>query len=340
MIRLRCRACGEQLKAPSSVAGTGWHCPHCGREAIVPHEAGPLHPDTAADTAQSAGRDVFMIMREPYLPPKLWAQTRRARRLATAMRLLLWGAVLVFLLLVYPGALREDPGSAAAVFGTFCAVQIVALILRRYRLGSVVSAAVHVLLGIGLVMVWRAWVIEPRMRSIDTMPVTVGEEPIVQSIPSQPGAWEGFRDLAWGTRAEGIAGLELVHRDGQEAVYTRPDDDLTIGEAQLHGIKYAFHRGALGEVELSCLGRSGVRAFREATIARFGRNDADVRFVGNAASWEASGHSSDGGEVTLAALFSFSKAIVTITYTPPTDEPERDQQPAASDSRPTTGESR
>ena len=163
MIRRRCRACGEQLKAPSSVAGTGWHCPHCGREAIVPHEAGPLHPDTAADTAQSAGRDVFMIMREPYLPPKLWAQTRRARRLATAMRLLLLGEVIVFPVLVWPGYYWNDPDPWfwTGATATVSAVQIVALVLRRCRVGNVVAAAIYVLLGIGLVMAWRACVIEP-----------------------------------------------------------------------------------------------------------------------------------------------------------------------------------
>jgi hypothetical protein len=58
----------------------------------------------------------------------------------------------------------------------------------------------------------------------------------------------GFRDVRWGDVP--AAGMSVLRKDGDEAVYMRTNDSLRIGEGRLNGINYQFWRGKLHGVIL------------------------------------------------------------------------------------------
>ncbi len=327
MIRVKCPECDEWLEFPDRAAGSGRQCTRCGRESIVPGEVGPDGIDTAAAEAEFAHRDVYVLSRMPHGRPRLRERRAWVRSLVDTTRFLgcVVGAaffVLGLLLLVSGGGVGWALMGLAA-FAWLCADA------NTHRAGEGFPVCIF-LLPILCVLVVAA----TGQR---------GPHPRPKPIPAQPGAWNGFRDLKWGTRAEDIAGLELESRSGADAVYIRPADTRpatrpATGQAPLH-VTYTFHDGALTEVCASCSDPSSVVRFREEVLLRYGHRDADSveRAEGKPRSWKSSGYSSDGGEVELWANFGPSEGSVLIIHEPfPFTERDGSSQRAAGDSRPTT----
>ncbi len=397
MIEAHCKACGETFTAPDSLNGCRKSCPACGKPVMIiakkVTESPPAAP-SPSDHAEVPGP------RKRYEQPKLWAQSRRARRIGAAIRLLVHVVIatvfiyllgwrgfylgnrwLVFFGAVYACSFLIDIGShrhrlptprprsrqlrrivtATRIIGSVAGVAFIIncpklyddqwwpmlfafmgmllvgdLIRHRCRFGDGIPAAVVVIPFTGLFMALCPWVLESRYEyALDG----ADDVRVVQFPTTRAGAWDGFEDLKWGAHVDHIAGLELDHRDEPSHItaYTRPGEKLVIGDGEI-SITYSFCRGAFFSFELDCSGRSTAKRFREAIIARYGPVDCAPGSVDAWSMW--GGRSSDGGWVMVEALFLPTRTSVRVTYMSLRDESERDQQRAASDSRPTTGESR
>ncbi len=337
MIRVKCPECGAPLQFSPVSAGARRRCSRCGFVARVPEEVGTDLLDKVVAVAASADREMFVLIRRPYRAPKVRVRTKRIRRLLQAMRIL---ACVVAGSFVAHGVRRWIAGDWA----TWAPLSLLALlcfcrdaITRRSGVGS--RFAIFMLLTIGTFIAWEAWLKPPRRGSY-TRPLDEEEEVrTVQFLTTRPGAWDGFRDLKWGAHADDIAGLRILYKGGDRVDYTRPGERVVIGEGEI-SVTYTFYRGALGQVTLSCHAPSNIERFKEAISARYGCNDADITPGKGAEFWTLKGHSSDGNEVTLDALFSPTIARVSLGYVPLQDEYERDPQRAANDTRPTTREQR
>ncbi len=328
MIEAKCMACGETFAAPDDLNGSRKNCPACGKPVMI-------HAKKLADgPAAASGRMVQGEVAPPlkrYLVPVVRLRTMRSRRVYLASRIVgcVAAAVWLALSLLWPRPFGEPFGSWPIVF----LLAILTIDLLTERSGGRIPLVFAVVYCIGLYMLF-IWPMKPLLRN---EPAREVEEPAAVSTPAQPGAWDGFRDLKWGTLADDVAGLELAYEVGQRAVYTRPDDRLAAAEGRLD-IMYVFQRGALREVLLSCRDRQSVDRLRKEIIARYGRNAADVAPTAAARYqfWTSAGHTSDGEARLTAAFPSSSRGTVTITYMPLAGIYGGDGQPAASDSRPTT----
>ena len=56
----------------------------------------------------------------------------------------------------------------------------------------------------------------------------------------------GFRDYKWGDSPK--PGMAIVHEEGEEKLYARPEDDLNLDGVTLKAIHYSFHRNRLQAV--------------------------------------------------------------------------------------------
>jgi hypothetical protein len=87
----------------------------------------------------------------------------------------------------------------------------------------------------------------------------------------------GFRDLKFGDPP--AADMRLVEDHGETTYYTRPGDDLRIGNSQLNRIAYGFYRGRFYTALLSTEGLTNSRALLEVLRQAYGRGARPNRFM-------------------------------------------------------------
>lgn len=76
----------------------------------------------------------------------------------------------------------------------------------------------------------------------------------------------GFRDLTFGAAIEGIEGMKLIEDGGANKYYSRSEDELSLGGAELTGITYGFYKGKLASVILEAKGICAPRHCRARVI--------------------------------------------------------------------------
>jgi hypothetical protein len=85
---------------------------------------------------------------------------------------------------------------------------------------------------------------------------------------------DGFRGIKWGTDISGLQGMTHVRTDpsyGGVEFYTRKDDELRFGDAQLDKIEYAFWKGKFSSVWIHSVGYANWLDLRDATAASYGK---------------------------------------------------------------------
>jgi hypothetical protein len=87
----------------------------------------------------------------------------------------------------------------------------------------------------------------------------------------------GFRDLQFGDPP--AEDMRLVEDHGDTTYYTRPRDDLRIGNSQLNRIAYGFYRGRFYTALLSTEGLINSRALLEVLRQAYGRGARPNRFM-------------------------------------------------------------
>jgi hypothetical protein len=109
---------------------------------------------------------------------------------------------------------------------------------------------------------------------------------LASTLPYDQREPEAFRGIAWGTPVEEVQGLEfskegtatlrdLYSRTNKAAaplvaVYTRPADEMRIGEASLSKIYYYFYDGAFYGVTAYFAGKDNYNKLLAACIKKFG----------------------------------------------------------------------
>ena len=94
-------------------------------------------------------------------------------------------------------------------------------------------------------------------------------QPAPQHNPSKtnPGTGErreitpGFRDYKWGESPK--PGMAVVHQEGEEVLYSRPEDELMLDGVPLNSIHYSFHRERLQAVMIDIPIASADAIFKE-----------------------------------------------------------------------------
>lgn len=100
------------------------------------------------------------------------------------------------------------------------------------------------------------------------------EMPKIQNSP------EGFRGLKWGDSAEKLPNKSLVEQDGDiSQYYIRTDDKLSIGDANLETICYAFFQDKFRYVAIRFYGYENFDNLLRAFKAQFGTPKRPNRYL-------------------------------------------------------------
>ena len=105
---------------------------------------------------------------------------------------------------------------------------------------------------------------------------TVGEKP-----GTEP---DGFRGIKWGTSIDDLAGMEYYGTDtsyGGIRVYTKKNEDLKIGAANLELVEYGFWQGKFSDGWIHTIGSINWRGLKEATFEKFGAGYQDNEDIEN-----------------------------------------------------------
>jgi len=93
-------------------------------------------------------------------------------------------------------------------------------------------------------------------------------------IGGKPGTEpDGFRGIKWGTSIDDLAGMKYLRTDpgyGGIQMYTKSNEDLKIGAANLEEIEYHFWQGKFCDSWILTVGFSNWSGLKEATFEKFG----------------------------------------------------------------------
>lgn len=109
--------------------------------------------------------------------------------------------------------------------------------------------------------------------------IALGATATAHAFPNQP---TGFRGIEWGTPFEAVAEQFTVASGQRDDVkfYTRKDDKLAIGAAELKYINYVFYKGQFqGAMIRTADGVAHQYALREAFRAQFGDGHKPNRYM-------------------------------------------------------------
>lgn len=100
-----------------------------------------------------------------------------------------------------------------------------------------------------------------------TRPTTAPPEPLPGSL-AYLDHQNGFRDLTFGEPP--TPSMVPTNEVGAKQYYTRPDDDLSSGEAHIHQLMYGFYKHRLQTVIIQTKGAANSRAFLEGLRHAYG----------------------------------------------------------------------
>lgn len=91
---------------------------------------------------------------------------------------------------------------------------------------------------------------------------------------------DGFRGIKWGTKLSTLKNMQLLadNRKGQK-VYSRKDDQLIIGGADLESIDYHFWQDKFCSVFVMCEGYLNFRFLKDSTFEKFGAGSQTNPFM-------------------------------------------------------------
>ena len=113
----------------------------------------------------------------------------------------------------------------------------------------------------------------PPERSKDEPRQPAGAKPKPAPAPVELGKWEGFRGLKWGTDIAVAPGMTLVETDGDAKIYQRKKEKLSLGEAKLSGIAYAFYKRRFFTVNVETKGASNWEQLKLAVFTTYGEGE-------------------------------------------------------------------
>ena len=104
-------------------------------------------------------------------------------------------------------------------------------------------------------------------------------------IGEKPGTEpDGFRGIKWGTSIDNLAGMKHLRTyPGFEGIliYTKKDEDLRIGTANLKEVHYHFWQGKFFSVWIYTVGSVNWPGLKEATFEKFGAGYQDNEDIEN-----------------------------------------------------------
>lgn len=92
----------------------------------------------------------------------------------------------------------------------------------------------------------------------------------------------GFRDVSWGMNKSQIADIQYHHTDpsyGGIELYTRKNDNLTIGSAKIDKIFYGFWNDQLSSVSIFVKNYDNWAGLKNAAFEKYGRGSQSNRFI-------------------------------------------------------------
>lgn len=90
---------------------------------------------------------------------------------------------------------------------------------------------------------------------------------------------DGFRGIPWGDNYENKKSELLPYQEGANNFYSRTNDKLEIGGAELKDIYYGYYKNKLGVVVLHSLGASNKYALLGALQEKFGKGHKPNRYI-------------------------------------------------------------
>ena len=87
---------------------------------------------------------------------------------------------------------------------------------------------------------------------------------------------DGFRGIKWGTSIDNLAGMKHLRTYpgfGGILIYTKKNEDLRIGTANLKEVHYHFWQGKFFSVWIYTVGSVNWPGLKEATFEKFGAGD-------------------------------------------------------------------
>jgi hypothetical protein len=91
---------------------------------------------------------------------------------------------------------------------------------------------------------------------------------------------EGFRGIAWGTEfSTALGDMTPIEESGKTRLYTRADESMSIGAAQVDKIAYAFVDGKFDSALVQTKGLVNNRAMLDALRAQFNEPIRPNRFM-------------------------------------------------------------
>lgn len=83
-----------------------------------------------------------------------------------------------------------------------------------------------------------------------------------------------FRGIRWGQSVDSLSGMQLQYGDDATGIYTKKDDELTYGDANLEKIEYVFINGNLFRVSLIAKGYDNGKNMLDEARREFGTETA------------------------------------------------------------------
>jgi len=91
---------------------------------------------------------------------------------------------------------------------------------------------------------------------------------------------DGFRGIKWGTEISEVSDQFALNSDERSmATYTRRDDKLAIGDAELIRLTYQFYKGRLHSVSMNTQEYANRRALQIALRTQFGQGSQPNRYM-------------------------------------------------------------
>ncbi len=119
----------------------------------------------------------------------------------------------------------------------------------------------------------------------------------------------GFRDMPWGSSPSSVVGgMTLEYNDHDSKCYTRKQENLKIGDADLKWIGYCYHKDRLFSVWIKFDGARNFSKIQEALVQKYGKPHRQNSYAEDYL-WAAK-----GSDVALSLTFNDIRQNGELTY--------------------------